>query len=58
METVDVKGTEGSVQSHPELVVHDGIHGDFGGASLNVSHITTLDMSPINVSKGNKACVF
>lgn len=46
--------TEDSVQSHPVLLVRNGIRGDFGGVSLNVSRMTTLDLNPTNVPEGNK----
>lgn len=46
--------TEDAASRHPVLLVRNAMRGDFGGVSLNVSRMTTLELDPVNVPEANK----
>lgn len=46
--------TEKAQEEHPVLIVRNGSRGDFGGVSLNVSRMTTLELNPVNIPDANK----
>ena len=45
---------ENDAQRHPVLLLRNATRGDFGGVSLNVSRMTTLELDPVNNPAANK----
>lgn len=46
--------TEDDLDRHPVLLVRNAVRGDFGGVSLNMSRMSTLELDPVNVPEANK----
>eukprot|EP00178_Gracilaria_changii_P016773 TRINITY_DN48125_c0_g1_i1.p1 TRINITY_DN48125_c0_g1~~TRINITY_DN48125_c0_g1_i1.p1 ORF type:complete len:662 (+),score=89.79 TRINITY_DN48125_c0_g1_i1:152-2137(+) len=46
--------TEDNLARHPVLLLRNAQRGDFGGVSLNVSRMTTIEKDPVNVAEANK----
>lgn len=46
--------TEADLARHPVLLLRNAQRGDFGGVSLNVSRLTTIEKDPVNVPEANK----
>lgn len=46
--------TEDAIDRHPIILLRNAVRGDFGGVSLNVSRMTTLELDPVNIPEANQ----